>query len=157
MPWLALKADNPQQPLTRSGLATRPKYWYTTLEFQDLSSPLCVVASGSSSHAWLCSLFWSLYSGREAPCSAALFLLSFLFSTISRASYAQRQKAGIRLTEAIGLAPVCCALPAILNWFTADIGSSQHPTISVRGFPNYHRSRLPSTQCVLRINQRQPP
>ncbi|WP_259731146.1 fatty acid desaturase [Synechococcus sp. CS-1325] len=115
----------------------KPKYWYTDLEFQDLLlNNICVVGS------WILlsqligtALFWTLYSIVMA-CSAALFICIFFVQHNFEGSYAHRTEGWSSLTGAIEGTSLL-KLPAIFNWFTADIGYHNIHHLCSR-IPNYH-------------------
>ena len=115
----------------------QPKHWYTNLEFQDLLlNNLCVVGSWILlSHFIGAGLFWILYSIVMA-CSAALFICIFFVQHNFESSYAHRTEGWNSLTGAID-GTSYLKLPAILNWFTADIGYHNIHHLCSR-IPNYH-------------------
>jgi omega-6 fatty acid desaturase (delta-12 desaturase) len=129
--------NDPSLSLAAIHQTYQPKYWYTDMEFQDLVlNNLCVVASWFLlSHLIGAGLFWILYSIVMA-CSAALFICIFFVQHNFEASYAHRTEGWSSLTGAIDGTSLL-KLPAILNWFTADIGYHNIHHLCSR-IPNYH-------------------
>jgi len=123
--------------LSRIWSSYQPKYWYTTLEFQDLVlNNLCVVSSWFFLSSLVgAGLFWGLYSVVMA-CSAALFICIFFVQHNFKDSYAHRTEGWSSLTGAIDGTSLL-QLPPILNWFTADIGFHNIHHLCSR-IPNYH-------------------
>jgi omega-6 fatty acid desaturase (delta-12 desaturase) len=129
--------NNPSLGLSAMHQTYQPKYWYTDLEFQDLVlNNLCVVASWFLLSKLIgAGLFWTLYSIVMA-CSAALFICIFFVQHNFESSYAHRSEGWSSLTGAIDGTSLL-KLPAILNWFTADIGYHNIHHLCSR-IPNYH-------------------
>jgi omega-6 fatty acid desaturase (delta-12 desaturase) len=128
----------------RSGLglskiisAHKSKHWETATEFWDLLfNNICVVSSWILlSYLLGVGFFWSVYSS-VLTLSAAVFICVFFVQHNFPGSYAHKTEGWDYVTGAIEGSSYL-ELPAILNWFTADIGYHNIHHLSER-IPNYN-------------------
>jgi acyl-lipid omega-6 desaturase (Delta-12 desaturase) len=114
----------------------KTKHWYTTEEFWDLLwNNICVIGSWFYlSNLLGAGFFWSVYSIVMA-CSAAIFICIFFIQHNFEGSYAHKTAGWDYLLGAIEGSSYL-KLPAILNWFSADIGYHNIHHLSER-IPNY--------------------
>jgi len=115
----------------------KSKHWYTREEFWDLLfNNICVVASWVYlSNLLGLGFFWSVYS-IVMTCSAAIFICIFFVQHNFEGSYAHKTEGWDYLLGAIAGSSYL-KLPAILNWFSADIGCHNIHHLSER-IPNYN-------------------
>ncbi|WP_228055444.1 fatty acid desaturase [Lusitaniella coriacea] len=115
----------------------KPKYWYTTAEFWDLLfNNICVVGSWVLlSRLFGLGFFWSVYS-IVMTCSAAIFICIFFVQHNFEGSYAHKTEGWNYLLGAVEGSSYL-KLPAILNWFSADIAYHNIHHLSER-IPNYN-------------------
>ncbi len=115
----------------------KSKNWYTKGEFWDLLlNNICVVGSWIYlSNLLGAGFFWSVYS-IVMTFSAALFICVFFVQHNFEGSYAHKTESWDYLLGAIEGSSYL-KLPAILNWFTADIGYHNIHHLSER-IPNYN-------------------
>ncbi|WP_347278023.1 fatty acid desaturase [Alkalinema sp. FACHB-956] len=113
------------------------KHWHTATEFWDLLfNNICVVGGWIFlSHLWGAGLFWSIYS-ITLSCSAMIFIWVFFVQHIFEGSYAHKTEGWDYVLGAVKGSSYL-DLPAILRWFTADIGYHNIHHLSER-IPNYH-------------------
>ncbi|MBL1178317.1 fatty acid desaturase [Pantanalinema sp. GBBB05] len=115
----------------------KSRNWYTAGEFWDLLfNNICVISS------WILfgyllgfGFFFSVYS-ITLTCSAALFICVFFVQHNFDGSYAHKTEGWDYLLGAIQGSSYL-KLPAIFNWFTADIGYHNIHHLSER-IPNYN-------------------
>lgn len=115
----------------------KSKHWQSPTEFWDLLfNNLCVIGT------WICGsyllgagFFLSVYS-IVLTLSAVIFIWVFFIQHIFEGSYAHKTASWDYLLGAIEGSSYL-ELPAILNWFTADIGYHNIHHLSER-IPNYH-------------------
>lgn len=115
----------------------KSKHWQSAAEFWDLLlNNICVVGGWIFlSHLWGPGLFWSIYS-ITLSCSATIFIWIFFVQHIFEGTYAHRTEAWNYVLGAVkGSSHL--ELPAMLRWFTADIGYHNIHHLSER-IPNYH-------------------
>ena len=113
------------------------KSWQSSIEFWDLLlNNLCVLSSWIVlSYVLGASFFLSIYSS-VITLSAVIFICVFFMQHVFEGSYAHRTADWNYLTGAIEGSSYL-KLPAILKWFTADIGYHNVHHLSER-IPNYH-------------------
>lgn len=113
------------------------KHWQSATEFWDLLfNNIFVVGSWVFlSHLWGFGLFWSIYS-ITLSCSATIFIWIFFVQHIFEGSYAHKTEGWDYVLGAVKGSSYL-ELPAILRWFTADIGYHNIHHLSSR-IPNYH-------------------
>jgi omega-6 fatty acid desaturase (delta-12 desaturase) len=113
------------------------KHWQSTPEFWDLLfNNVCVVGGWIFlSHLWGVGLFWSIYS-ITLSCSAAIFIWIFFVQHIFEDAYAHKTAGWDYVLGAVQGSSYL-ELPAVLRWFTADIGYHNIHHLSER-IPNYH-------------------
>lgn len=113
------------------------KHWQSATEFWDLLfNNICVVGSWVFLvHVWGFGLFWSIYS-ITLGCSATIFIWIFFVQHIFEGSYAHKTADWDYVLGAVKGSSYL-ELPAILRWFTADIGYHNIHHLSSR-IPNYH-------------------
>lgn len=117
--------------------AHQSKHWQSATEFWDLLlNNICVVGSWIFlSHLWGVGLFWSIYS-ITLSCSATIFIWLFFVQHIFEGAYAHKTADWNYILGAVQGSSYL-ELPAILRWFTADIGYHNIHHLSER-IPNYH-------------------
>jgi acyl-lipid omega-6 desaturase (Delta-12 desaturase) len=115
----------------------KSKHWQTKTEFWDLLfNNVCVISSWIILSYWLgAGFFLSVYS-LVLTFSAVVFISVFFVQHIFEGSYAHKTESWDYLRGAIEGSSYL-KLPAILNWFTADIGYHNIHHLSER-IPNYH-------------------
>lgn len=115
----------------------KSRNWYTKGEFWDLLfNNICVVGSWIYlSNLLGAGFFWSVYS-IVMTFSAAVFICVFFVQHNFEGSYAHKSKGWDYLSGAV-YGSSYLKLPAILNWFTADIGYHNIHHLSER-IPNYN-------------------
>ncbi|MGI0487441.1 fatty acid desaturase [Pantanalinema rosaneae CENA516] len=131
-----LKQD-PGMGLAKIISSYKSRNWYTAGEFWDLLfNNICVISS------WILfgyllgfGFFFSVYS-ITLTCSAALFICVFFVQHNFDGSYAHKTEGWDYLLGAIKGSSYL-KLPAIFNWFTADIGYHNIHHLSER-IPNYN-------------------
>ena len=113
------------------------KHWQSRTEFWDLLlNNVCVISSWILLSNWLgAGFFLSVYS-LVVTLSAVVFIWVFFVQHIFEGSYAHKTADWDYLTGAIEGSSYL-ELPAILKWFTADIGYHNIHHLSER-IPNYH-------------------
>jgi omega-6 fatty acid desaturase (delta-12 desaturase) len=123
--------------LSKTISSHQSKHWHSATEFWDLLfSNICVVGSWIFlSHIWGVGLFWSIYS-ITLGCSAAIFIWVFFVQHIFEDTYAHKTEGWDYVIGAVRGSSYL-ELPAILRWFTADIGYHNIHHLSER-IPNYH-------------------
>ncbi len=133
------------------------KHWQTSAEFWDiLLNNICVIGGCFLLGHWLgFKLFFSLYS-IVLTLSATIFIWIFFVQHIFEGVYAHKTEGWDYLLGAVEGSSLL-ELPAVLNWFTADIGYHNIHHLSER-IPNYrlktcHRenAHLLSTVKTLRM------
>jgi omega-6 fatty acid desaturase (delta-12 desaturase) len=87
------------------------------------------------SHLWGVGLFWSIYA-ITVSCSATIFIWIFFVQHIFEGVYAHKTADWNYVLGAVQGSSYL-ELPAILRWFTADIGYHNIHHLSER-IPNYH-------------------
>ncbi|MGB7566174.1 MAG: fatty acid desaturase [Prochlorococcaceae cyanobacterium] len=114
----------------------RTRHWYTQGEFWDLlGNNICVLALWFTMGRWLgLGLFWSVYSIVMAF-SAAIFICIFFVQHNYEGSYAHGTEGWNSIKGSIEGSSYL-KLPALLNWFSADIGYHSIHHLSAR-IPNY--------------------
>lgn len=117
--------------------AHQSKHWQSATEFWDLLfNSICVVGGWVLlSHLWGVGLFWSIYS-ITLSCSATIFIWIFFVQHIFEGAYAHKTVGWNYILGAVRGSSYL-ELPAILNWFSADIGYHNIHHLSER-IPNYH-------------------
>jgi acyl-lipid omega-6 desaturase (Delta-12 desaturase) len=115
----------------------KSKHWLSATEFWDLLfNNICVLASWVVlSHFLGAGFFWSVYSA-VLTCSAFIFIIVFCIQHIFEGAYANRSEGWDYILGAVEGSSYL-KLPAILNWFTADIGYHNIHHLSER-IPNYN-------------------
>ena len=115
----------------------KSKHWQTSAEFWDLLlNNFFVVSSWIILSYFLgAGFFLSIYSV-VLTFSAVVFICVFFVQHIFEGSYAHKTESWDYLSGAIAGSSYL-ELPAILNWFTADIGYHNIHHLSER-IPNYH-------------------
>lgn len=134
---LACFKQDPGMGLAKIISSYKSRNWYTAGEFWDLLfNNICVISS------WILfgyllgfGFFFSVYS-ITLTCSAALFICVFFVQHNFDSSYAHKTEGWDYLLGAIKGSSYL-KLPAIFNWFTADIGYHNIHHLSER-IPNYH-------------------
>ncbi|WP_017304945.1 fatty acid desaturase [Spirulina subsalsa] len=113
------------------------KHWQSATEFWDLLfNNICVICGWIFlSHLWGVGLFWSIYS-ITLGCSATIFIWIFFVQHIFEGSYAHKTAGWDYVLGAVKGSSYL-ELPALLRWFTADIGYHNIHHLSSR-IPNYH-------------------
>lgn len=113
------------------------KHWHTATEFWDLLfNNICVIGSWIVlGNLWGFGLFWSLYS-ITLSCSATIFIWIFFVQHNFEGSYAHKTAGWDYVLGAVQGSSYL-ALPAVLRWFTADIGYHNIHHLSSK-IPNYH-------------------
>jgi acyl-lipid omega-6 desaturase (Delta-12 desaturase) len=111
--------------------------WYTTAEFWDLLlNNICVISAWITLSNWLgAGFFLGVYSV-TLTLSAAIFICVFFVQHNFEGSYAHKTEGWDYLLGAIEGSSYL-KLPAILNWFSADIGYHNIHHLSER-IPNYN-------------------
>jgi acyl-lipid omega-6 desaturase (Delta-12 desaturase) len=111
--------------------------WYTTVEFWDLLlNNICVIGAWITLSNWLgAGFFLGIYSV-TLTLSAAIFICVFFVQHNFEGSYAHKTEGWDYLLGAIEGSSYL-KLPAILNWFSADIGYHNIHHLSER-IPNYN-------------------
>jgi len=114
----------------------RTRHWYTQGEFWDLlGNNICVLALWFAMGRWLgLGLFWSVYSIVMA-CSAAIFICIFFVQHNYEGSYAHGTEGWNSIKGSLEGSSYL-KLPALLNWFSADIAYHSIHHLSAR-IPNY--------------------
>ncbi len=117
--------------------AHRSKHWLTATEFWDLLlNNICVIGVWVFlGHLWGLGLFWGIYS-IVLNVSATIFIWIFFVQHIFEGSYAHKTEGWDYVLGAVKGSSYL-ELPAILRWFTADIGYHNIHHLSSR-IPNYH-------------------
>jgi acyl-lipid omega-6 desaturase (Delta-12 desaturase) len=131
----SLKQDNAR--ISSVITAHKSKHWQSETEFWDLlSNNVCVIAAWIAlSNLLGAGFFLSVYS-LVLTFSAVIFIWTFFVQHIFKGSYAHKTADWDYLLGAIEGSSYL-QLPAILNWFTADIGYHNIHHLSER-IPNYH-------------------
>ncbi len=113
------------------------KHWQSATEFWDLLlNNICVVGGWILlGHLWGFWLFWSIYSITIA-CSGMIFIWIFFVQHIFEGAYAHKT-AGWNYVLAAVKGSSYLELPAILRWFTAEIGYHTIHHLCEK-IPNYH-------------------
>jgi acyl-lipid omega-6 desaturase (Delta-12 desaturase) len=129
--------ENPRPKLGEIFASYKSKGWYTTAEFWDLLlNNICVVGGWVAlSNLLGAGFFLSVYSV-TLTFSAAIFIYVFFVQHNFENSYAHKTEGWDYLLGAIEGSSYL-KLPAILNWFSADIGYHNIHHLSER-IPNYH-------------------
>jgi acyl-lipid omega-6 desaturase (Delta-12 desaturase) len=129
--------ENPRPKLGEIFESYKSKGWYTTAEFWDLLlNNICVVGGWIAlSNLLGAGFFLSVYSV-TLTFSAAIFIYVFFVQHNFENSYAHKTEGWDYLLGAIAGSSYL-KLPAILNWFSADIGYHNIHHLSER-IPNYH-------------------
>ncbi len=112
------------------------RHWYTPAEFWDLLfNNIAVIASWWAMAHWLgAGLFWSIYTPVMA-CAAAIFICIFFVQHNFPDSYAHATEGWDEMAGVLeGTSDL--ELPALLNWFSADIGCHAIHHLSAK-IPNY--------------------
>jgi acyl-lipid omega-6 desaturase (Delta-12 desaturase) len=111
--------------------------WYTTAEFWDLLlNNICVIGAWIALSNWLgAGFFLGIYSV-TLTLSAAIFICVFFVQHNFEGSYAHKTEGWDYLLGAIEGSSYL-KLPAIFNWFSADIGYHNIHHLSER-IPNYN-------------------
>lgn len=117
--------------------AHQSKHWQSATEFWDLLlNNICVVGGWIFlSYLWGVGMFWSIYS-ITLSCSATIFIWVFFVQHIFEGTYAHKTADWNYVLGAVRGSSYL-ELPAILRWFTADIGYHSIHHLSER-IPNYH-------------------
>ncbi|WP_255007238.1 fatty acid desaturase [Cyanobium sp. ATX 6F1] len=133
---LDCRREDPSSTVAAIFASYRSRHWYTTGEFWDLlGNNICVLSLWALMGHWLgLGLFWSVYSIVMA-CSAAIFICIFFVQHNYEGSYAHRSEDWSYLKGAIEGSSYL-KMPALLNWFSADIGYHNMHHLSAR-IPNY--------------------
>jgi acyl-lipid omega-6 desaturase (Delta-12 desaturase) len=129
--------ENPRRGIGEIFASYKSKGWYTTAEFWDLLlNNICVVGGWIAlSNLLGAGFFLSVYSV-TLTFSAAIFIYVFFVQHNFENSYAHKTEGWDYLLGAIAGSSYL-KLPAILNWFSADIGYHNIHHLSER-IPNYH-------------------
>jgi acyl-lipid omega-6 desaturase (Delta-12 desaturase) len=129
--------ENPRRGISEIFTSYKSKGWYTTAEFWDLLlNNICVVGGWIAlSNLLGAGFFLSVYSV-TLTFSAAIFIYVFFVQHNFENSYAHKTEGWDYLLGAIAGSSYL-KLPAILNWFSADIGYHNIHHLSER-IPNYH-------------------
>ena len=137
----------------------RSSHWYTTGEFVDLLfNNIVVVLSWLLMGAWLGhGLFWLCYA-TVMTCSAAIFICIFFVQHNFQGSYAHGSDDWSYFRGAID-GSSNLVMPAILNWFSADIAYHSIHHLCER-IPNYRlkachavNAHLINPSSYLRLSQ----
>jgi acyl-lipid omega-6 desaturase (Delta-12 desaturase) len=128
---------NSSMSLSQMIATHQSKYWESADEFWDLLfNNICVVSAWVFfSHLLGAGFFLSLYS-ITLTLSAVIFICVFFVQHNFDGSYAHKTEGWEYLLGAVEGSSYL-KLPAILNWFTADIGYHNIHHLSER-IPNYH-------------------
>ena len=111
--------------------------WYTTAEFWDLLlNNICVIGAWVTLSNWLGAKFFLGVYSITLTLSAAIFICVFFVQHNFEGSYAHKTEGWDYLLGAIEGSSYL-KLPAILNWFSADIGYHNIHHLSER-IPNYN-------------------
>ncbi|MBS0018221.1 MAG: fatty acid desaturase [Arthrospira sp. SH-MAG29] len=126
--------------------AHQSKYWQSATEFWDLLfNNICVVGGWVFlSHLWGFGLFWSIYS-ITLSCSATIFIWIFFVQHIFEGSYAHKTAGWDYVLGAVQGSSYL-ELPALLRWFSADIGYHNIHHLSSR-IPNYYLAACHQENC----------
>jgi acyl-lipid omega-6 desaturase (Delta-12 desaturase) len=115
----------------------KSRNWYTTAEFWDLLlNNICVIGSWVALSHWLGAGFFLGIYFITLTISAAIFICVFFVQHNFEGSYAHKTEGWDYLLGAIEGSSYL-KLPAILNWFSADIGYHNIHHLSER-IPNYN-------------------
>jgi acyl-lipid omega-6 desaturase (Delta-12 desaturase) len=115
----------------------KSRNWYTTAEFWDLLlNNICVIGSWVALSHWLGAGFFLGIYFITLTISAAIFICVFFVQHNFDGSYAHKTEGWDYLLGAIEGSSYL-KLPAILNWFSADIGYHNIHHLSER-IPNYN-------------------
>jgi acyl-lipid omega-6 desaturase (Delta-12 desaturase) len=115
----------------------KSRNWYTTAEFWDLLlNNICVIGSWVALSHWLGAEFFLGIYFITLTISAAIFICVFFVQHNFDGSYAHKTEGWDYLLGAIEGSSYL-KLPAILNWFSADIGYHNIHHLSER-IPNYN-------------------
>lgn len=144
---------NPSVGLSKIIASHKSRNWYTAAEFWDLLfNNICAIA------LWiLCGslmgfgFFFSIYS-IILTCSAAIFICVFFVQHNFEGSYAHTTEGWDYLLGAIEGSSYL-KLPAVLNWFSADIGYHNIHHLSER-IPNYNLKACHERNSHLLANSR---
>jgi len=117
--------------------AHQSKHWQSATEFWDLLlNNICVVSGWVGlSHLWGIGLFWSIYTV-TLSCAATIFIWIFFVQHIFEGAYAHKTAGWDYVLGAVQGSSYL-ELPAVLRWFSADIGYHNIHHLSER-IPNYH-------------------
>lgn len=134
--------------LAQTVSAHQSKHWQSATEFWDLLfNNICVVGGWIFlSHFWGFGSFWSIYS-ITLSCSATIFIWIFFVQHIFEGAYAHKT-AGWNYVLGAVEGSSYLELPAILRWFTADIGYHTIHHLCER-IPNYHIADCHRENCHL--------
>ncbi len=136
-PHLAACLRSPERMGFRQILSSyRSRHWYTPMEFWDLlGNNIAVIVSWWLMARWLgAGVFWSIYTPVMA-CAAAIFICIFFVQHNFPGSYAHTTE-GWNEMDGVLKGTSDLELPAVLNWFSADIGCHAIHHLSAR-IPNY--------------------
>lgn len=131
----------------------KSRNWYTTAEFWDLLlNNICVIGAWITLSNWLgAGLFLGIYSA-TLTLSAAIFICVFFVQHNFEGSYAHKTEGWDYLLGAIEGSSYL-KLPAILNWFSADIGYHNIHHLSER-IPNYNLAACHKENAHLLANSK---
>jgi acyl-lipid omega-6 desaturase (Delta-12 desaturase) len=129
--------ENPHRSLPEIFSSYKSRNWYTTAEFWDLLlNNICVVGGWIVLSQWLgAGFFLSVYSVTLTG-SAAIFICVFFVQHNFEGSYAHKTAGWDYLLGAIEGSSYL-KLPAVFQWFAADIGYHNIHHLSER-IPNYN-------------------
>ncbi len=133
--WTGLRGPS-RQGLGAIVRSYHSRHWYTPAEFWDLLfNNIAVIASWWAMAHWLgAGLFWSIYTPVMA-CAAAIFICIFFVQHNFPDSYAHATEGWDEMAGVLeGTSDL--ELPALLNWFSADIGCHAIHHLSAK-IPNY--------------------
>lgn len=131
----------------------KSRNWYTTAELWDLIlNNICVIGAWITLSNWLgAGLFLGIYSA-TLTLSAAIFICVFFVQHNFEGSYAHKTEGWDYLLGAIEGSSYL-KLPAILNWFSADIGYHNIHHLSER-IPNYNLAACHQENAHLLANSK---
>ncbi len=135
--WFSCLKNTPGTSFSEIFDSYQSRNWYTTAEFWDLLLNNICVVGGWIAFSYLLepAFFLSIYS-ITLTCSAAIFICIFFVEHNFEGSYAHKTAGWDYLLGAIEGSSYL-KLPAIMQWFAADIGYHNIHHLSER-IPNYH-------------------